>query len=62
MEEHLSKVEDRVSSLETRVAVVETNIKNLNKTLDGIKSNTTWILRIIVGAVVAAILNFFLRG
>lgn len=56
-EERLVSLETRVTSLETRVAVAESNIEHINKKLDKIDSNTTWLLRIVVGVIVIAVLG-----
>lgn len=58
----LDKLELRVNSLETRLAIAETNIKEIYKSLDSIKNNTTWILRIIIGAIIGALLTLILKG
>lgn len=45
--------------LSTRLSVAETQIKGIYKKIDKIEENTTWILRIIIGAVILGILGFF---
>ncbi|WP_419955949.1 hemolysin XhlA family protein [Neobacillus niacini] len=62
LENRVSKLEDKVTGLETRVAVAESNIKDINKKLDSISNNTTWILRIIIGAIIMAILGLVFKG
>ncbi|MDP4086605.1 MAG: hemolysin XhlA family protein [Bacillota bacterium] len=62
MENRMSKLEDQVVELETRIAVVESNIEVINKRLDTIKNNSTWILRLIVGAIVMAVLDLVIKG
>ncbi|EOO66996.1 XpaF1 protein [Bacillus cereus VD196] len=51
-----------IKSLEMRTTGNEKDIININKQLDKISANTTWILRLIVGGIVLATLNFFLKG
>ncbi|WP_342044869.1 hypothetical protein [Bacillus sp. OTU530] len=46
-----------VRSLETKVLLNE-----IKGELQGIKSNTTWILRVIIGAVITYILSVLFRG
>lgn len=53
-------IEKRVTDLETRTAVAENNIENIKKTLNKIESNTTWLLRIVIGAIILAILGLVL--
>jgi prefoldin subunit 5 len=38
------------------------DIININKQLDKISANTTWILRLIIGGLIGAALTFFLKG
>ncbi|HDR6218509.1 hemolysin XhlA family protein [Bacillus cereus group sp. BceL212] len=51
-----------IRSLETRTTVNEKDIVNINKLLDKISANTTWILRIIIGAIVAGLLGLLMKG
>lgn len=51
-----------IRNLETRTTVNEKDIVNINKLLDKISANTTWILRIIIGAIVAGLLGLLIKG
>lgn len=51
-----------IRNLETRTAGNEKDIININKQLDKISANTTWILRLIVGGIVGAVLTLLLKG
>ncbi|MGE6365206.1 hemolysin XhlA family protein [Bacillus paramycoides] len=51
-----------IKSLEVRTIGNEKDIVNINKQLDKISANTTWILRLIVGGLIGAALTFFLKG
>lgn len=62
MEQRIEKLEQRVSALETRIAVAETNINDIKSDLDSIKQNTTWILRLIVGGLIAGVLGLIIKG
>jgi uncharacterized protein involved in exopolysaccharide biosynthesis len=61
-EERVQKLEDRVTNLETRVAVAESNIIDIKDYLTSIKSNTSWILRIVIGAIILALLGLIIKG
>ncbi len=61
-ETRILKIESDVADIKTRLAIAETNIKEIYKTLDSINSNTTWILRIIIGAIVGAVLTLIFKG
>lgn len=60
--ERIDSLETRVTNLETRVAVAENNIENINKKLDKIDNNTTWLLRIVIGAIILAVLGFIIQS
>ncbi|MBF7156265.1 hemolysin XhlA family protein [Bacillus albus] len=51
-----------IRNLETRTTVNEKDIVNINKLLDKISANTTWILRIIIGAILAGLLGLLIKG
>lgn len=61
-EKRLSRIEQDVVELKTKVAVAESNIKEIKQDIDGIKDNTTWILRLVVGGIIGAILAFIYSG
>ncbi|WP_144519589.1 hemolysin XhlA family protein [Bacillus thuringiensis] len=51
-----------IRNLETRTTINEKDISTINQQLEKIGMNTTWILRIVIGAVVMAILGLILKG
>ena len=51
-----------IRGLEMRTAGNEKDIININKKLDKISANTTWILRLIIGGIIGAALTFLLKG
>lgn len=69
MEHRVDRLEDEVivlktemSDVKTRLAVAESNIKDIKETLTSIKSNTTWIIRLVIGAMVLAVLGFVIQN
>ncbi|MDZ7370210.1 MAG: hemolysin XhlA family protein [candidate division KSB1 bacterium] len=69
MEQRITKLETDVDMLrsdmvdvKTRLAVAESNIKDMREDIGTIKNNTTWILRLIIGGIVGAVLSFIIRG
>jgi cation transport ATPase len=69
MEQRVAKLEADVTMLrddmvdvKTRLAVAESNIKDMREDISAIKSNTTWILRLIIGGIVGAVLSFIIQG
>ncbi|MED2748962.1 hemolysin XhlA family protein [Bacillus thuringiensis] len=51
-----------IRNLEMRTTINEKDISTVNKQLEKISLNTTWILRIIIGAVVTGILGLVVKG
>ncbi|UYX52250.1 hemolysin XhlA family protein [Bacillus thuringiensis] len=51
-----------IRNLETRTTINEKDICTINKQLEKISLNTTWILRIVISAIVMAILGLILKG
>jgi hypothetical protein len=69
MEHRVDRLEDEVivlktemSDVKTRLAVAESNIKDIKETLSSIKNNTTWIIRLVLGAIILAVLGFIMEG
>lgn len=49
-------------NLETRTMINEKDISTINQQLEKISMNTTWILRIVISAIVMAVLGLILKG
>ncbi|MDC3414259.1 hemolysin XhlA family protein [Terrihalobacillus insolitus] len=62
MEERVNKLEDRMTKAETRLAVAESHIKDIKEDILSIKNNTQWILRLIIGAFIMAIIGIIIKG
>lgn len=69
MEQRVSKLETEtvdikndIVDIKTRLAVAESNIKDIKEDLSSIKNNTAWIIRLIIGAIVLAVLGFISQG
>ncbi|MBG0970659.1 hemolysin XhlA family protein [Bacillus sp. SRB3LM] len=51
-----------IRNLETRTTINEKDISTINKQLEKISLNTTWILRIVISTIVMAILGLIFKG
>ncbi|MEB8811229.1 hypothetical protein P4H01_27825 [Bacillus cereus] len=51
-----------IRNLETRTTINEKDISTINKQLEKISINTTWILRIIISAITMSVLGLILKG
>ncbi|MDA2681079.1 hemolysin XhlA family protein [Bacillus cereus group sp. Bc011] len=62
----LGEHETRLTSLEVRMAVAESGLKDTKESLQKIADNTTWTLRIVIGAavtgVIGAIISFVMNA
>lgn len=61
MEQRVQKLEADIVDVKTRLAVAESNIKDMREDISAIKNNATWILCLIVGGIVGALLTFIFR-
>lgn len=55
----VKELEQKYYDLDKRVGVVETKVEGMEKKLDKIDNNTTWILRTIIGSIIGGILLYF---
>ncbi|HHY2677499.1 hypothetical protein [Bacillus toyonensis] len=51
-----------IRNLETRTTINEKDITTINRQLEKISMNTTWILRIIISAITMSVLGLILKG
>ncbi|MBG9829826.1 hemolysin XhlA family protein [Bacillus wiedmannii] len=51
-----------IRNLETRTTINEKDISTINKQLEKISLNTTWILRLVISAIVMAVLGLIFKG
>ncbi|EEK43992.1 MAG TPA: hypothetical protein DEU03_00335 [Bacillus sp. (in: Bacteria)] len=51
-----------IRNLETRTTINEKDIATINKQLEKISTNTTWILRIIISTIIMSVLGLILKG
>ncbi|MFJ7697080.1 hemolysin XhlA family protein [Lysinibacillus fusiformis] len=62
MEQRMERLETDMTDVKTRLAVAESNIKEIREDIGGIKDNTTWILRLLIGGLVSAMGAFIIKG
>lgn len=60
--QRLDQHDNRLTKLETHTAVVNERLAQSQKSLDKIESGQTWLIRIVIGAIVAAGLAIILKG
>lgn len=52
-----NRLDERVTTLDKRLVKTEVRTDHIEKQMESIHKNTTWILRIIIGAILAALLG-----
>lgn len=62
MEDRVIKLESDMSDVKTRLAVAEAGLKDMKEDMQSIKNNTTWLLRLVIGAIIGAVLALVLKG
>ncbi|EOO19542.1 MULTISPECIES: hemolysin XhlA family protein [Bacillus] len=53
----LKAIQHDMKNLETRILVAEKDVLTINKQLDKISANTTWILRLIISGLLTGVLG-----
>lgn len=54
------RLDERVTTLDIRQTRTEVRTDHIEEKMSKIESNTTWILRIIIGAIITALLGLIL--
>lgn len=62
MEERVTKLEYDMTDVKTRLAVAEAGLKDMKEDMQSIKNNTTWLLQLVIGAIIGAALALVLKG
>lgn len=52
-----SRLDERVNTLDVRQTRTEVRTDHIENKMDKIESNTTWILRLVIGAIITALLG-----
>lgn len=54
--------ETRLQTVETRQAVAAVQAENIQKSLEEIRGDQRWLIRLVAAAIIGAILTFMVRG
>jgi hypothetical protein len=60
--ERLDEHDTRIRTLETKDAASAVSVKGIERRLDQIESTLTWLVRLIIGAIILAVVGFALNG
>jgi hypothetical protein len=61
-QKHIDSLREDMIDVKTRLAVAESNIREMRQQLIKIDSNTTWTVRLVMGAIMLGIINVVLNG
>ncbi|PFU03720.1 hypothetical protein COK81_00145 [Bacillus thuringiensis] len=56
------EMQREIRNLESRILMTEKDVLTINKQLEKISSNTTWILRLVIGGLLTGILGLLMKG
>ncbi|MFJ8219759.1 hemolysin XhlA family protein [Bacillus cereus] len=56
------EIQHDIRVLESRILVNEKEILTINKQLEKISANTTWVLRLIIGGLLTVLLSILMKG
>ena len=62
VDDKLADIESRIAHIEKNAAVEEVHRTNVEARLTKIEANLTWLIRLILGALIMAVLSFALSG
>lgn len=58
----LVQIESRLNTIDTRDAVADVHRVNVEKRLTSIEGTLTWLVRLIIGAMLLAVVGFAING
>ncbi|MEB9685414.1 hypothetical protein BK742_21565 [Bacillus thuringiensis serovar pingluonsis] len=58
----LQEIQGNLRNLELRITITEKDIQTIDKQLEKINANTTWILRLILGGILTSILSTVIKS
>lgn len=62
VDERLQTIDARLTTVETKNAVDEVHRANVERRLSGIEGQLVWLVRLVIGAIIAAAVSFALSG
>ncbi len=60
--ERMDEHDARIRSLETSEAASAVSVRGIERRLDQIEGTLTWLVRLIIGAIIMAFIGFILSG
>ncbi|MFD4707918.1 hemolysin XhlA family protein [Gottfriedia sp. NPDC058432] len=55
-------MQEIITEIKERLAVAESTIVKIEQKIERIESNTSWTVRLIIGAIIMAVLRIILKG
>jgi len=60
--DELKELQQKVADIKERLAVAENTIRKIERLIEKIESNTSWTVRLIIGAIILAGLQMLFGG
>ncbi|PFH91839.1 hemolysin XhlA family protein [Bacillus sp. AFS088145] len=58
----MKEIQEKIAEIKERLAVAESTIVKVEQKIERIKSNTSWTVRLIIGAIIMAVIRIVLKG
>ncbi|MGG2025029.1 hemolysin XhlA family protein [Gottfriedia sp. S16(2024)] len=60
--DEIKELQEKIAEIKERLAVAESTIVKIEQKIERIESNTSWTVRLIIGAIIMAVLRIILKG
>jgi hypothetical protein len=61
LEKRVEKIEAWQAETNTEIALVKADVKTMKRQLGKIENNTTWVLRLVTGAIILGVLAYVFK-
>ncbi|MFF2879500.1 hemolysin XhlA family protein [Gottfriedia sp. NPDC057991] len=58
----IKELQEKIAEIKERLAVAESTIVKVEEKIERIESNTSWTVRLIIGAIIYAVIRIILKG
>ncbi|PEK98621.1 hemolysin XhlA family protein [Bacillus sp. AFS017336] len=60
--DEIKELQEKIAEIKKRLAVAESTIRKVEQKIERIESNTSWTVRLIIGAIIMAVIRIILKG
>ncbi|MEH7350666.1 hemolysin XhlA family protein [Gottfriedia acidiceleris] len=62
MIDEIKELQEKIAEIKERLAVAESTIIKIEQKIERNESNTSWNVRLIIGAIIMAVIRIILKG